>query len=238
MSEIRISMNWAAVNFDWNQVRAFLATVEEGSLSAAARALGQTQPTLSRQVAALETDLGITLFERPGRRLELTQAGIGLLDHVRAMGHAASLSSLTASGQSQTIDGQVTITASDVMATYFLPEVLGRLREVAPGIEVDVISSNSVSDLTRREADIAIRHVRPERPDLIAKLVRTSTAHLYESRAYLDALGRPRTADDLSGANFIAYESAESMLTLLKSIGLSVDTAKRRTDVQQRAGDR
>lgn len=215
-------MNWQAVNFDWNQVRAFLATVEEGSLSAAARALGQTQPTLSRQVASLEEALGVTIFERVGRSLVLTQSGIELLDHVREMGDAASRISLTASGQSQTIDGQVSITASDVMSTYFLPPILKKLRDVAPMIEVEIVASNDIRDLTRREADIAIRHVRPEQPDLIAKRVRESTAHLYASTAYLDAHGRPRSASDLSDAHFIGFESAERMVALLNSLGLSL----------------
>ena len=107
-------MNWQAVSFDWNQVRAFLATAEEGSLSAAARALSLTQPTVSRQVNGLEGDLGVTLFERGPRSMVLTTAGIELLDHVRAMGAAATRVSLTASGQSQAIEGQVTITTTNV----------------------------------------------------------------------------------------------------------------------------
>lgn len=98
----------------WNQVRAFLATVETGSLSAAARALGLTQPTLSRQIAALEAELGLMLFERVGRSLSLTQSGRELIAHVRAMGEAASHISMVASGQSQSIEGLVRITASDI----------------------------------------------------------------------------------------------------------------------------
>ncbi len=98
-------MNWAAVSFDWNQVRAFLATIEEGSLSGAARALGQTQPTLSRQVTALESHLEVTLFKREPRAMVLTDAGLELVDHVRAMGEAAARLSLSASSQSQTIEG-------------------------------------------------------------------------------------------------------------------------------------
>ena len=93
-------MNWRNVSFDWNQTRAFLVTAEEGSLSAAARALGLTQPTVGRQVAALEEELNVTLFERVGRSLVLTQSGLELLDHVRAMGEAASRVSVAASGQS------------------------------------------------------------------------------------------------------------------------------------------
>ncbi|MCP5011523.1 MAG: LysR family transcriptional regulator, partial [Aestuariibacter sp.] len=83
-------MDWSSVNFDWNRARAFLVTAEEGSLSAAARALGMTQPTLGRQVDALEQELGIVLFQRAGRGLALTPAGLELLDHVRTMGEAAS----------------------------------------------------------------------------------------------------------------------------------------------------
>ncbi|MDH3432443.1 MAG: LysR family transcriptional regulator, partial [Gammaproteobacteria bacterium] len=75
-------MDWRSVDFDWNRARAFLVTAEEGSLSAAARALGMTQPTLGRQVTALETELGVALFERGGRGLELTPSGLDLLEHV------------------------------------------------------------------------------------------------------------------------------------------------------------
>ena len=215
-------MNWQSVSFDWNQARAFLATAEEGSLSAAARALGQTQPTLSRQVSALEQDLGVTLFERVGRSLALTQSGLELLDHFRAMGNAANRISIAASGQSQAIEGHVRITATNIVATYHLPPVLKRLREMAPGIEIDVVASNDVRDLTRREADIAIRHGRPEQPGLIARLVAESTAHLYASKAYLDRHGRPRTASDLAELDIIGFEEPERVIELLNAHGLSL----------------
>jgi len=215
-------MNWQAVSFDWNQARAFLATAEEGSLSAAARALGQTQPTLGRQVAALEQHLGVTLFERVGRSLALTQSGLELLDHFRAMGDAAGRVSLAASGQSQAIEGQVSITATTVMATYHLPAMLKRIREIAPGIEIEIVASSDVRDLTRREADIAIRHVRPEQPDLIAKLVGETSAHLYASTEYLETYGRPATGSDLSDADFIGYEHPERLLPVLNPLGLTL----------------
>lgn len=215
-------MKWTSLSFDWNRARAFLATAEEGSLSAAARALGSTQPTLGRQVAALEAELGVLLFERVGRSLALTQAGLDLLDHVRAMGEAASRVSISASGQSQAIEGQVSITASDATSTYWLPAVVGRLREAAPGIEVKVVASNALQDLTRREADIAIRHVRPDQPDLVAKLVRETTAHFYASTAYLERHGRPASAEDLSGAIFIGIEPVERMIAGFNALGMSL----------------
>ena len=215
-------MNWQAISFDWNQARAFLATAEEGSLSAAARAIGQTQPTLSRQVIALEESLGVTLFERAGRSLSLTQSGLELLEHVRAMGDAASQVSLTASGQSDAIDGLVTITASDGMSAYWLPPVLQKLQTLAPGIEIEVVASDEVRDLRRREADIAIRHARPEQADLIAKLALETTGHIYAATTFLDVHGRPTNPSDLNGANFIGYGQSERIIQVLNAAGLSL----------------
>lgn len=215
-------MNWPSIAFDWNQARAFLATAEEGSLSAAARALGLTQPTLGRQVAALENQLGVMLFERVGRSLTLTQSGIELLDHVRDMAEAANRISLTASGQSQTIEGQVRITASDMMSAYVLPPVLKQLRTIAPRLEIDVIATNDVRDLMRREADIAIRHGRPQQPDLIARLVREETAHFYASHSYLETHGRPTVVGGLANHDFISFGDNERMLGYLEPLGMGL----------------
>lgn len=216
-------MNWGAITFDWNQARAFLATAEEGSLSAAARALGLTQPTLGRQVAALEERLGVTLFERVGRSVQLTQSGIELLEHVRAMAEAANRMSLTASGQAQTIEGQVRITASDMMSAHVLPPALHHLRTVAPRLDIDIVAANDVRDLLRREADIAIRHVRPEQPDLIARRVREETARFYAARSYIAARGRPRVADGLAEHDFISFGDKERMLEYLLPLGLGLE---------------
>ena len=215
-------MNWQSIRFDWNQVRAFLVTAEEGSFSAAARALGLTQPTLGRQVAALEEHLGVTLFERVGRSLSLTASGLELLDHVRAMGDAASRVSLTASGQAQSIEGQVYITATDLMAMYFLPDALKRLSQTAPGIEIEIVASNDVRDLRRREADIAIRHGRPQQPDLIAKLIRETSAHLYAASGYLERFGRPKKPEDLTGAVFIGFDQTDQLPARLRELGLAL----------------
>jgi len=215
-------MNWQAISFDWNQVRAFLATAEEGSLSAAARALGQTQPTLSRQVAALEEDLGITLFERAGRAMSLTSAGLEMLEHVREMADAATRLSLSASGQSQTIEGRVAITCTAVFATYHLPRIIAKVHAAAPKIEIDILPSNEVQDLTRREADISIRHARPEQPDLIAKLIGETTAHLYASKSYAQSLGAITSLDDLKSAKFIGLSMQDSMIDGLRAYGLNL----------------
>ncbi|UJW86973.1 LysR family transcriptional regulator [Devosia sp. SL43] len=208
--------------FDWNQIRAFLATVETGSLSAAARSLGLTQPTLSRQVAALERDLGVMLFERLGRALVLTSAGAELAGSVRDMGEAARRVSLAASSQSQSISGLVRISASDVVATYLLPNALKRLHEIAPSIQIDVVAANTVSDLMRREADIAIRHLRPTQPDLVARRCPDTTARLYAATSWLDRHGRPATGADLAGAALIGYTETGDLVAELNARGLPV----------------
>ncbi|WP_413719574.1 LysR family transcriptional regulator [Silicimonas sp. MF1-12-2] len=200
-------MNWAAVNFDWNQVRAFLATVEEGSLSAAARALGLTQPTLGRQVSALEEELGVTLFERSGRTLILTPTGEALAEHVRAMGEAATRLSLVASGQSQSVEGRVKVTASEGYAAYVLPEAVERLRETHPGIVLEIVSTNSLSDLRRREADIAVRNADPTDPEMIARRMPDQKGGLYATPGLIEKYGPFREVRDLANAPFIGFGS-------------------------------
>ncbi len=213
-------MDWQHVSFDWNQARAFLATVEEGSLSAAGRALGLTQPTLGRQVTALEQELGVVLFERVGRSLELTPSGVELLEHVRAMRDAANRLSLTASGQSQSIEGTVCITASDIFSVYVLPPAIRRLRELAPRLNIDVVATNDIRDLQRREADIAIRHVRPEQPDLVARLLKDTKAYFYASSDYLEKRGRPATVDELTAHDFISFGDVDRMIGYMAEFGL------------------
>ena len=220
-----VPMDWRTVRFDWNRARAFLVTAEEGSLSAAAQALGMAQPTLGRQVDALEQELGVVLFERVGRRLALTDAGSDLLEHVRAMGEAASRVSLAASGQSQELTGSVCISASEVYATRVLPPILAELRRRAPGIEIEIVASNAASDLRRREADIAIRNFRPKQPDLLAKKVRDMTAPFYAATAYLDQLGRPTDTAALERAAFIGFDRSDALIELLRTRGLSLSQA-------------
>ncbi|SDW19631.1 LysR family transcriptional regulator [Litoreibacter albidus] len=218
-------MNWSAISFDWNHVRAFLATVEEGSLSAAARATGLTQPTLGRQVAALEDAIGVTLFERVGRSLTLTTSGAQLVDHVRAMGDAATRISLAASGQSHSIEGLVRISVSDVLATYQLPKIIAQLRDTAPGIEVEVVASNAISDLLRRDADIALRHVRPEQPALIARKLADNRAYLYATPDYLTRIGSPTTLQGFKNAEFIGFGVPDEMLPHFVAMGLPLSRA-------------
>ena len=212
-------------NLDWNQLKAFLETAETGSLSAAARKLGLTQPTLSRQVAAIEQSMGVTLFERVGKSMALTPTGLDLLEHARAMGAAAEALSLAATGSSQAVRGVVSVSATDVVASVLLPPLVKKLHDQEPGIAIDVIPSNALSDLLRREADIAIRHVKPEQPDLIARLVREATAHFYASESWVNAHGHPRSAEDAARLSFVGSDRSGQYLGYLRTHGLPLSEA-------------
>jgi len=210
---------------DWNQLKAFLETAETGSLSAAARKLGLTQPTLSRQVAAIEQHMGVTLFERVGKALVLTPTGHDFLEHARVMGAAAEALAMAAAGRSQAVGGVVSVSASDAVAAHLLPPLVRQLREQEPGIAIDVISSNALSDLLRREADIAIRHVKPEQPELIARFIREASASFYASEDWVQAHGHPRSGEDAAHLPFVGSDRSGQFLGYLRQHGLPLSEA-------------
>ncbi|WP_176445044.1 LysR family transcriptional regulator [Maliponia aquimaris] len=219
-------MDWRSVTFDWNRARAFLVTAEEGSLSAAARALGMTQPTLGRQVTALEEELGVVLFERVGRGLVLTQAGTQLMTHVRAMGEAAMGVSLAASGQAQAASGHVAVTASEIYSAWLMPRIARALRDTAPGITLEIVASNEIRDLRRREADIAIRNARPDDDDLIGKLVGEDEGTFYATPDYLARLGPITGPADLARASFIGFADNANFIAALHQRDIPVTPAQ------------
>ncbi|MCO7222705.1 LysR family transcriptional regulator [Pleionea sp. CnH1-48] len=211
-------MNLASSHFNWNHLRAFLATAEEGTLSAAATMLGTTQPTLSRQVAALESELGLTLFERVGQRLILTDSGSRLLSHARSMNDAANQLSLVAKGQSEQLEGSVAISVSELDAVFRLPKMIAKLRQEEPGIEIEVVVTNETSDLKRREADIAIRNFRPTQQDLIAKKLGEESIRLYGSPQYVSQFKSEPSSD----IRIIGFDRSSSIYELLNSQGFQL----------------
>lgn len=219
---MRKCMDWKSVKFDWNRARAFLVTAEEGSLSAAAKALGMAQPTLGRQVDALEEELGVILFERLGRGLTLTPSGHELLSHVRGMGEAASQMSLAATGRSEALEGSICITATEVTAIYDLAPIIAKLRKIHPGVEVEVAASDDSKDLRRREADIAMRNYRPKENDLVARKIGDEVAMLYASAEYIEKYGVPTKLRDLRNHKFVGFDGSDEMVKQLASIGLEI----------------
>jgi DNA-binding transcriptional LysR family regulator len=223
MQCMQFCMDWRHVAFDWSAIRAFLATAEEGSFSAAARVTSSTQPTIGRQVTALEEELGVVLFERVGRGLALTPTGLELVEHARTMGDAALRLSRIAAGQSESLNGSVCISASEVISTYLLPPVLGRIRARHPGIQLELVVTNQVSDLALREADIALRNFRPKDPDLVAKKASEHQAYLYATPEYLRSLGNPETLEQLAQGQFIAFDHTDVFRNGLAELGLLLE---------------
>ncbi len=218
-------MNWAAINFDWNQARAFLATIDEGSLSAAARALGQTQPTLGRQVTALEDELGIVLFERSGRHLIPTPAAHEMAAHVRDMADAATRLSLAASGQSTALEGLIKISATEMYSALVLPGFIAQMRATHPGIVVEIVATNALSDLRQREADIAIRNTDPKDPEMIARRLADEEGGMFATKGFIAKYGPFRTADDLEGVPFIGFGSDANFINGLREMGVPASEA-------------
>ncbi len=211
---------------DWNQMRALLATVEAGSLSAAAKRLGLTQPTLGRQVAALEESLGLAIFERVGRSLVLTEAGQQLVADLKDMGAAAQRVALSAAAQSQSVEGVVRITTADIYAGHVLPPLMEQIRREAPGIRLEVLATGSISDLLRREADIAIRHVRPDQDGLIAKRCKDTKAHIYGTPDLLERMGRPTTGEALARGVFVgAMQGNDDFIAQMVARGVPLSAA-------------
>lgn len=209
-------------HFNWNLVPAFLAAHEHGSLLAAARALGSSQPTVGRHISELETQLGTVLFERTGRGLAPTPAGLRLAEAARAMesGALALLSSVGASRS--TLEGTVRISASQPVACVLLPPLLAQMRQTLPGIQVELVASNAVSNLLRREADIALRMVRPVQASLVARRIGQVALSACAHRDYLARRGTPAEPADLLQHDLVGNDQVMDIPRGFAALGHSV----------------
>lgn len=207
-------------NLDWNLLRAFHATATTGSLSAAARKLDLTQPSLSRQIAALEAQMRLPLFDRIGRRLVLTATGAALLDHVAQMDGGAAGFALAARAQSADLSEPVSLSVTDAFAAYTLPQVALRLQAAAPDLRLNVIVTNRFSDLHRREADIALRHAPPDTDDLRGDALPPAQAHFYASRDWIARHGMPRDWAELLRAGLLGTDDPARFARYLTAAGL------------------
>lgn len=210
-------------SLDWTLIRSFLAVAEAGSLSAAARATGISQPTLGRHVQAAEAALEVALFARVAQGLVLTDAGQALLPAAWAMRQAAAELALTAKSQGVGLDGTVRLTASRVVAHFLLPPILARLRAEEPGIEIELVASDTSENLLFGEADIALRMYRPTQPDLVARHLGELPLGLYAAKTYLDRRGRPATLESLMTHDFIGQDRMDQIIRVMASMGITVD---------------
>ena len=208
--------------FDWTLVRSFLAVLDAGSLSGAARQLGGSQPTIGRHVAQLERQLGTTLFERGGRGLVPTAAAQSIADQARSMDDSAQTIARKVTGLGRDMQGSVRVSASQVVAVHLLPGLLGALRRQMPGVTVDIVASNRMSNLLRREADIAIRMARPQQASLLARRIGRVDIGIYASAEYLSRRPSPRTAQDLLRHELIGFDQDEQIIRGLQGVGVAV----------------
>lgn len=207
---------------DWTLVQAFVAVAEQGSLSGGARVLASSQPTMSRHIAALEAALDIRLFDRTGTGLEITPAGVELLEHAQSMKHAAGRFHLAAGGQTSRIAGPVRITASEIVSTYILPSVLTELRQTEPEIVIELVPSDRSENLLQREADIAVRMYRPTQSDVITRKVGDLTLGIFASHDYLARKGEPHTFDEFMTHDVIGYDKSDQMIDGFAAAGHKV----------------
>jgi len=194
-------------DIDWDLCRSFLAVVREGSLSRAARTLALTQPTVGRHIETLEEKLGAVLFTRWQHGLNATELALDLVPHLEAMGAAADALVRAASGQAEEERGTVRLTASEVIGAEVLPPMLARFRAEHPGIVLELVLSNRTEDLLQREADVAVRMVRPEQTGLVARLIGHASVSLYAHRSYAETHQLPRTLEELLQHPLIGYDS-------------------------------
>ncbi|MFQ5534910.1 MAG: LysR family transcriptional regulator [Sphingomonadales bacterium] len=199
---------------DWAAIQDFLAVAETGSLSAAARRLRVSQPTMGRRISALESELGTSLFVRTRRGLGLTDTGGRILDHARKMEHEALAVDRIAGGSDQMLEGSVRITATEGLTVQWLTPRLMEFRDRYPGIRIELISDNTAANLMRREADIAIRMFRPRQAELIARRIGTIAYGLYASTEYLRRHGTPENIASLRQHYAVAPD--ESLVQLSK----------------------
>ncbi|HLI67747.1 MAG TPA: LysR family transcriptional regulator [Caulobacteraceae bacterium] len=208
---------------DWSLYRAFLAVIDAGSLSGAARQLGLTQPTVGRQIEALEQTLGgLALFTRSPSGLRPTDAALALRPHAEAMAAAAEALLRTASGAADEARGLVRVTTSHVMGAEVLPEILAGFHEAHPEIAIELVLSDRQEDLLRRDADIAVRMARPTQGALTARRIGSVPVGLFAHRRYLQRHGEP-TSLDQAGASAIGFDRNVEMLSALQALDIHLD---------------
>jgi DNA-binding transcriptional LysR family regulator len=199
----------------WELYRTFLEVVRDGSLSGAARKLSLTQPTVGRHIDALEAGLGLKLFSRSPRGLKTTPAALELVSHAETMAAASAALRRTASGGAKADRGTVRITASEMIGCEVLPQILSRFRDHHPAITVELALNNRNEDLLRRDADIAVRMVRPRQKSLVVRRIGKSAIGLYAHRRYVEKYGLPKLIDDLSSHCLIGFDRDDLSLRSL-----------------------
>ncbi len=206
-------------SLNWGQIRSFLAVSRLGSLSAAARELRVSQPTLSREIQALETSTELNLFKRTTQGLQLTEAGRTLVEAAGKMNAAADQFARQASGLSVELSGDVRISVNEIVGVYLLPPAIAAFRAQHPGVHVEIVISNRVSSLSKREADIALRMFRPTQPDLVARRLPDMELGFYAHQDYIKEYGEPSDIDNLKTHTIIGFDEEMDFINGAAALG-------------------
>jgi DNA-binding transcriptional LysR family regulator len=209
-------------DFDWGLVRSFLAALDHGSLLGAARSLQSSQPTIGRHIAELEAQLGVVLFERTGRGLLPSDTALRLAESARAMELGALQLARKVSVAERGASGTIRITASQPVACVLLPPLLVRMRTLLPEVQVELVVSNTVSNLLRREADIALRMLQPDQATIVARRIGKVTLGAFAHRDYLRRRGTPMQPADLVGHDLVGHDKADDIVRGFASFGYPV----------------
>lgn len=204
---------------DWALWRSFSAVVKHGSLSAAARELGLSQPTLGRHVEALEHALDLPLFERTLSGLKANEAALRLFEPVAAAEAALAQAAIMAEGAQAEFSGTVRITASTVVSNYVLPPLLLTIRERYPAIAIEIVPSDSAENLLLREADIAIRMFRPTQLELVSKKLGEIPVICCAHENYLQRRGTPMSTTELYEHDLIGFDRSDLIIAHANRIG-------------------
>ena len=189
---------------DWDDLRIFLAVARTDSLSGAAKRLKIDPATVGRRIARLEADTGTRLFAKSPQGYALTEEGTRLIPHA-GLAEAAMEGALEALSGPEGLTGQIRIGAPDGCANYLLPQVIARICDANPGLEVQIVALPRVFNLSKREADMAIAVSRPEAGRLTVQKLTDYRLHLAASRSYLATAPRITTPEDLHHHRFVGY---------------------------------
>ncbi len=209
----------------WDDLRIFLAMFRGGSQKAAAKRLGVAHTTIGRRLTALEAALGARLFDRTPNGIALTPIGAALLPRAERVEAEVIAAERELRGADAKLEGPVRVTAGDGLVHYVILPALSDLKREHPGIAIELRADTRDLDLSRREADVAVRLSRPKEASLVARRLGGMRFALYASRAYLDRRGVPRTLGDLAAHDFIGFDASLDQLPqvrwLRKALGSS-----------------
>jgi DNA-binding transcriptional LysR family regulator len=207
---------------DWSLWRSFAAVIEHGSLSAAARALQSSQPTIGRHIEMLETQLGVELFERSLSGLKPNSVALKLYGPITAAKSAIAEASMVAEGAQDDTAGTVRITASAMISNYVLPEILVSVRALHPRITLEIVPSDSAENILMREADIAIRMFRPTQLELITRHIGDIVIVPVAHENYLARRGRPTNLDELWQHDVLGFDRSDAIIQHARSLGYTL----------------